>query len=246
MFDLKGLASRGEYTPTMMKRFRWKRIMVSLVVVAALAVAIVWRMTQLAPVWYDPPLATDDRSRALAEEVEYRLLEQVQKIRTPEEPSWTRRIQQQQINAWLASRLRPWIEHEQAGQWPDALGIPQIRVQEHGISVAIPVTEAGVTRVIVAGLVPELTERGLTLRLNHVSLGRIGLPGDPLLALTGRLSSLAPDIASDPQVMGILDVLAGRTAIDPVFELADGRRIRLLKLNLGDGVIDFEMDGDHG
>jgi len=229
----------------MMRRFRWKRILVSLVAVVALAFAVVWRMTQLAPMWYDPPPATDDRSRALAEEVEYRLLEQVQKIRPAEEPSWTRRIQQSQINAWLASRLRPWIEHEHGGQWPDALGIPQVRVQEHRISLAIPVTEAGVTRVIVAGFVPELTERGLTLRLEHASLGRISLPGDPLIALTGRLSSLAPRAVDDPQVAAIIDVLAGRTAVDPVFELADGRRIRLLKLSLGDGVIDFEMDADH-
>jgi len=225
----------------MFRRWRWWRFILGVMIVLAATAAVIWRMTQLPPAWYAPPSVSNEETVALAEEVEYRLLEQVQKFRGSAEPSWTRRVRQEQINAWLATRLRPWIEHERGDQWPAELGTPQVRVQEGRITLALPITDGGTVRMIVAGLIPEITDRGLTLRLVEVSLGRLTLPGDPLVALAGRLSHLAAEGGNNPRLDEALEVLSGRRAIDPVFELADGRQVRLVSLRPHEGFIDIEM-----
>src|SRR5262245_47158200 len=93
--------------------------MVIFVVLGAAAV-LICRMTQGSRAWYAPPDSHDPQVAVLADKVENRMLEEVQKVRTESEP-WTLRVRESQVNAWLSARLPQWIAHEQHSKWPDQL-----------------------------------------------------------------------------------------------------------------------------
>jgi hypothetical protein len=193
-------------------------------------------MTWIAPAWYAPPAAHDAAASELADRVEYGLIQQAQKVREPQEETWTLRIRQDQINAWLATRLRKWIEHE-GGSWPARLGTPQVEIDGGALSIAVPVLHNSSPRFIVARILPEIENQRLQLKLDRVALGRISLPGEPVANLLKLIGDASP--RDTPQIENILGALEQRDAIDPRFRLSDGRRIELLKLRLGDGLIDI-------
>jgi hypothetical protein len=81
----------------------------------------------------------------------------------------------------------------------------------------------------------------LQLQIDRAALGRVGLPGEPLANLLQTLSQAAPEALSHPQVQSLLDLLSQRRQVTPIFELEDGRRIQLLDVRLGEGVIDLTV-----
>jgi hypothetical protein len=218
-------------------RSRWSRVIVVVVVLALCGVALVWRLSRVPPAWYAPPPATDPIVVELADRAEYRLVQEAQKIREPDQDVWTLRIRQEQINAWLAARLRQWIEHE-GERWPQQLGTPQVSVTPDALSIALPLVGESTTRYIVARIKPVIAHGKLRLELHRVALGRISLPGEPLANLLKTVADAAPDALDLPQINTAIDWLRRRDAIDPVIDLADDRRVRILDLQLDDGWID--------
>jgi hypothetical protein len=206
-----------------------------------MAGSVVWRMTYLKPTWYTPPAADDRAAASLADRAEYRLVEEVQKVRPQQEEQWTLRVRESQINAWLATRLQAWLEHEQNGAWPAQLGTPQVHIQSTGISMAIPLLNATgkVSRIVVARMSPEMSDGALMLHIDRLALGRVILPGEPLTNLMRLLGQAAPQTSSEPQMLKALDILAGKRSINPIFKLADSRRVRLLNFHLDEGMVDF-------
>ncbi|MHC5003215.1 MAG: hypothetical protein ACYTJ0_08830, partial [Planctomycetota bacterium] len=180
------------------------------------------------PEWYEPPAADDEQVAALADRVEYRLLEEAQKIR-PAEEHWTLRVREEQVNAWLSSRLPDWIAHERNVRWPDRLGTPQVRFAEDEIAVALPVGEGPYRRVFVARLAPAVRDGALIVELIGLQVGRLAIPGDPLSTMASMLRQASLDGTIDVgSWQPVLDVLSGREPIDPVLTLSDDRRVELL------------------
>ncbi len=220
---------------------RPRRIGLALLILLGLAALWLWHLSTLGPAWYAPPNPHDQTVIALADTVEYRLVEEVQKLRPAQDNRWTLRVRQQQINAWLAARLPKWIAHEHGSEWPSKLGTPQVRIEADGLSVALPVIEGGGQRIFVARIIPQLADGQLKVQVERIAVGRIGLRGESIANLLAMLADHAPQLMDDPQVRSIIDALEQRDSIKPEFELSDGRRIQLLNMRLADGWIDFDV-----
>jgi hypothetical protein len=196
-----------------------------------------WRLTRMAPSWYAPPDPTSQAVLDLADRAEYRLIEEAQKIRPPDE--WTLRVEDSQVNAWLSARLPQWVRHDADFTWPESIGTPQIQTDGNGIRVALPLQENDASFVVTARLSPRLDDGRLFLQLDRLWLGRIGLPGEPLTRLAEFLEEHGGEEISALQIGDLLDVLAGRTPIDPIMSLADDRQVELMQIRLGPGRVDL-------
>ncbi len=194
---------------------------------------VLWRLTWMAPAWWAPPDPRNEQTVALAERLEQRVLEVAHEVRPADEP-WAVRIREHQVNAWLSARLPEWASRQDVA-WPARLGMPQARFDDTGVRVAMEVREQRRSRFIVARLVPQLVDEQLVVRLDGVTLGRLPLPGEPLQALgevlgdAGALSDAGP----------ILEALMAGTPIDPVWQLSDGRRVRLVGLHYAAGRLEL-------
>src|SRR5690606_20368524 len=76
-----------------------------------------WWGLRTAPAWYELPEAIEPRMQAFADRVEMRMLEEATAERDADAP-WGVRITDEQVNAWLAAKLRPWLAHEGDFDWP--------------------------------------------------------------------------------------------------------------------------------
>lgn len=238
-----------------LRRRRW--LAAILPTIAIVLAAFLWLTRP--PGWYAPPDPKDRDVADLAERVESNFVQQAHKARQPEE-TWTRRVHDSQVNAWLSARLREWVINQE-GRWPSRLGTPQVLFEPDGISIAAPIggdaepvssdrqddgqgrrsigTPLVSGRMLVARLAPEITEGGLRLRLDRVAIGRLSLPGEPVQALARRLQGVLPDVMDGAEAAHLLDVLAGRESLPAELELGDGRRVELVGLKLGQGWIEF-------
>ncbi len=194
---------------------------------------VVWRLTWMAPRWWAPPDPRNEQIIALAQRVEQSVLEVAHEVRPADEP-WAVRIREHQVNAWLSARLPEWTSRQDYA-WPARLGIPQTRFDDTGVRVAIQVRGERRPRFVVVRLVPELIDERLLLHLDRVSLGRLPLPGEPLKAL----SKVLGDAASLTDRGPLLDALTAGAPIDPVWELSDGRRVRLVGLHYAAGRLEL-------
>jgi hypothetical protein len=216
------------------RRRRWIAVLV-LLVVALLALR---QWSRMDPSWYDPPNPADEQVTQLADRVEYRLLEEAQKIR-PESDAWTLRVREEQINAWLAARLPEWLAHEQDVDWPEGLGMPQMHLSDGRVTVAVDAGERSGGRVVSIRLAPRLEDHRLYLRLDGLGLGRIPLPGDPSKRLIELARTLAEETSLErPEVDQVLAIMNGEQALDPIVDLADGRRVRLTGISIGRRFVD--------
>jgi hypothetical protein len=220
-----------------MRIHRW-RILALVVLLALGAAAALWQMSRVPPAWYRPPPRHDPKVAEFANQVEYRLVQEAQKIREPDHDVWTLRVREEQINAWLATRLQAWLEHE-GQRWPDQLGTPQTSIGREAISLALPLIGAARTRYVTAKITPVIENGELRLELHRVALGRVSLPGEPLANLLAAIADAAPQAMELSHVNTAVDWLRRREGIDPVIELADDRRLRILDLQLDDGWIDI-------
>lgn len=215
-------------------------LLVGLAVVVGLVGWWAWDRAQAAPTWYAPPDPASTDTIERAEKVEYRLAEEVQKIRTPEAP-WVVRIPEASINAWLAARLPEWIMHEQSLEWPEALGVPQIHVDANGVTVAVEVNHDGRQQVLVARAVPRVVGDRLAVQVDRVGIGRVLLPAKGVETLIARVTEMLPDDLDVDAVIEVVERLLGDgESISSEIELADGRRIEVTAVRCADGAIEFE------
>ncbi len=214
-----------------------------LAVIAAVAVlgvaaggAVAWRMSWMAPSWWVSPVPDDAQAAALADRVEFRLTEEAHKIR--EDPVFRLRITQEQVNAWLATRLPDWVAHRSGAPWPPQLGLPQVRLGKGTASVGIDVmTESG-RRVVVADFRPRIRGGRLEFPIASVGVGRVRIPGASAAALVDRLRGpLSAELADDEVMDALSEALRGERHLDPVLRLSDGRTVELLEVSCEDGAI---------
>jgi hypothetical protein len=219
-----------------------RRLRIALVLIALfiLGAIVLWRISRSPPAWYRPPDALDTAVNELADRVEYRLVEEAQKVR-PLHERWSLRVRENQINSWLATRLPKWLAHRGDTSWSQRAGTPQVRLEPGAISLAVPVLGGASARTVVARVHPDLVDDKLHITVDRVAVGKIALPGEPLSNLLTLIQPALPPDWEAP-VTELAEALAEGQMIDPVIELADGRRVRLLAIRLDDGVLEFTAE----
>ncbi len=219
--------------------WRWMRRIALVLLLGTVGFVIaIGTLTRSVPEWYEPPSAAAPEVVDLADRVEYRLVEETQKIR-PAEERWTLRVREPQVNAWLAVRLPDWIAHEKNMQWPAEVGMPQVHIGDDVISLALPIEVRGFQRVVVAHLVPRIEGRQLWLQLQGIQLGGISVPGDPIPVLTRLVQSGAAGKIDSGDWQRLVDILTGREPLEPVLQLSDHRRVELLDVRFTSGALDL-------
>jgi hypothetical protein len=213
---------------------------IALVVLALLVVGgvVLWRVSRTPPAWYHPPDVRAPAVNELAETVENRMVEQAQKVR-PRAEQWSLRIRENQVNAWLATRLPKWIANQGEAEWSANRGALQVRFEPGAISLAAPIERGSSSRTLVARVQPTLESTGLRLNLDRVALGRIALPGEPLANLLRIVEPMLPASFDFDRARALMNVLDGTTLVEPEINLADGRRVRLMALRIDEGVLEF-------
>jgi hypothetical protein len=213
-----------------------------LVVVMIAGGVTVWRLTWLQPVWWPQEVADNEQTRALADRVEYRLAEEIHKVRPDADP-WRLRVKEDQVNAWLTARLPEWLAHSEDVEWPSNLAPPRVRFVEGGVDIALEFDDHGRRRYLVANLEPQILDGRLSMTLNGLSLGRLWSPGASVQSVIERYRDVVPEgFINDPAVRRILDMLADEQRFEPSFDLTDGRRVRLMNVASGDGEMIIECE----
>ena len=202
--------------------------------------AVLWRMVHAEPVWYQPPVINEQRDE-LAGVIEYRIMEEAHAVREVTD-EWTVRIYEDQVNAWLANRLLPWIEHEPTLYWPEGLAPPQVHLSSKGIDVGIEIILEDSHQVVVARLSPRVNESGggIAIDLERIGAGRLLLPGDQAQRVREVVSDLREDESITAEIEQYITQLAeGGEALASEIELADDRTLRLQNIVCDEGYIDL-------
>jgi hypothetical protein len=155
---------------------------------------------------------------------------------------WTLRLRENQVNAWLSARLPRWAANRADAGWPDDVDVPQVRFRAEGIDVAVRVRHMAGEQILSVRLQPSVDAEGLRLDLERVAVGKLPLPGEPITTLVQQLSRLGLGEAH----AGLVDEWAGRlqghVPIEPIFDLADDRRVRIQGLDLREGWLDLTCE----
>lgn len=207
--------------------------LVGLTIVAIVVVVLV--ASSRSPAWYAPPPPDDPDATALAELVEHRLVEEVQRIR-PEEERWTLRVTEEQVNAWLATRLPRWIDGRPELAWPEGLGVPQVSIGADGVQLAAPWRPEGALGGVLHGVLRgrvriDAGENGMpVVRVEDLGLGAVPVPGGlPASAFEQVAESAAARdaLAHLRAVLGAPQPLGDFGDEDGTFPIADGRRLSI-------------------
>ena len=202
-------------------RARRRRIVAAVTAGVAALALIAAGLAFVGPAWWFP--ATDDPQVAIrGNAVEQGIASTVTRVRTDAAP-WGFAIGEDDVNDWLASRLEPWLDHDERFELPAGWTEPRIRFDEDVIRLAVR-SPAGL--VVVLDLVPRLEPTLVVFDLGGTSMGRLPVPdflSDPMLP-----ASLSAEGGPNPVEGGFLTVPRG-------FELGDGRRIRIEDLEVASG-----------
>lgn len=191
-------------------------------------------LTFLPPGWYDLPASNDPDAVHLAEQAEFRLVEELQKIR-PAGESWRLRIPDEAVNAWLALRLEDWLAHDDRPPWPEFITVPQIHATPSGIVLVVGLVKHDrVTSMLGMKVLPTITEGEIVLSVNGGLLGRLPVPTPPSTLLEPlRMAAAEGDDASRFVVEFLLD----GQGFPATLELVDDRIVEIEGVLLGDGDI---------
>lgn len=213
------------------------------VLVAAIVLCVVgwglamvaWSRAARAPDWWPGLDPTDPAVVAEAEKLERAFANQVSLPREGD-GDWRVKVGADSANAWLAVRLRVWVEGEGVA-WPD--GVEQVRAGFRGDRVALGMRVTG-GGVVWAEFTPEVRRDGsVWLEAHGAWVGTQRVPWS--WALDGMERELA---IHAPEAAGTLaSVLAGETPlmVEPVVRLPDGRRVRVLELRSVEGGVGVAM-----
>lgn len=211
-------------------------IVAATLVVLAIAGGVLWQLTWSVPEWWAPPSPDDDEVEAYADRVEYRMVEEAQRIRDTRE-IWKLRVREEQINAWLATRLPKWVAHQHDIDWPEQLGRIQLNLGADQSSLAIEYFERDRPRVLVVHGRMFYDGGALCIAVEQIDLGRLPLPGRTVARALNRLEEIAPELLRSEDVNQIVEIIEDGACMDPGLTLADGRRVQLLDVQSEDGSV---------
>ncbi len=248
--------------PAPSRRRRWLLVSIpGAMLVAGLLALIALGLAGARPAWWRDIDPTNEHIAAAALRVENGAATQLTQIRRAADSNqtsapWTIKLSSADANAWLAARLRPWLESQSAEfTWPEELRAVEVRFNAGRIDIGASVGDRtsktpnaapSPTRFITASLRPEFRESGsLWLPAASTSVGRLAVPSSWMLSRAAPAAKRAgsktlPDaLRSMPELRDVISALSGERPImrTPVIRIGDGRRVRLLKLEPRDDAL---------
>ncbi|MCC6675687.1 MAG: hypothetical protein IT436_00960 [Phycisphaerales bacterium] len=237
---------------------RWRRrfaaISVGLVaLLSALLIVAVWQ-SRMEPGWWTGTSAAAAGSGAGAG-LQNSVINQLHLARPtaadlgPDEAwrsePWRVSMRCEDVNAWLAEELPRWLANRDPPvRWPARVETARAGFEAGRVMVGARLRHGGGfggVSVISASLVPELREDGsLWLRASWVRIGRLPAPASWVVP---RLREAMREAGLEDEAHGgvgfLLRVLEGEEPLarSAVIRLEDGRRVRLLDLELRDGAL---------
>ena len=185
---------------------------------------VAWQRSWQTPEWWVPEPSRPDR--VAAEGFEQRVVNEGHRVRGLDE-AWDLVLDEAGANGWLATRLMDWMRSQVP---PVSLGegVRSVRVMFRS-GVVYAAAELGGGRIVTVGVSPTVDERGrLVMTIRTASVGRLGLPA----AWAARALSPGAKRGGPIRFEGDLVVVD-----EPIFKLADGRRVRLVKVEAGEATL---------
>jgi hypothetical protein len=184
---------------------RSRRVWFAALAIAAGGVVLLIGAVFVPPGWWAPPTAVD------GSRFEHDVAAEVSRVRPASEATWSMGIAEDALNAWLAHRLRRWVDHDEALAWPEGLANVQVHLgNDHAIELAA--RQSGIVwRVRFRATVEEETI-AFTPEVAHAGLLRV-----PEVGLEWLLSLLPEGTITQEGVI----------RMPTVGSLGDGRRVAL-------------------
>ena len=210
---------------------------VTLVLVASVVVVVSIGLARMAPTWWRTIRPNDQATIDAAESIENDVVNTAYRLRTESEEPWAVALRAPDANAWLNTRLGQWLANADAEfEWPDELRDLQVEFDEGLVHIGLLVREGERSQVLSASLRPEIREDGsLWVRVESMALGRLPIPAGWVV---GRADEHWPEalparLLEQPMTQRVLSALTGDEPLqaDPVLDLGDGRRVRLLDID---------------
>lgn len=209
---------------------------VAVVLVASVLVLIAIGLVRMSPTWWRTTNPDDPATIQTAEDIENDIVNVIYEVRETPAETWAVVLRAPDANAWLNTRFEQWLTNADAEFiWPEEIGDIQVEFDEGLIHIGVQVDSNEKSQVLSATLRPEFGDDGsLWVRAESAFVGRLPIPADWVV---GRADAHWPDVLparllEEPLTQSVLGALIGRAplAADPVFDLGDGRRVRLLAL----------------
>lgn len=237
----------AEFRRRSVRQRRLRRLAIAMLCVASIlltaAGALYW-LSLAPPSWWKPPNSGDEEASAIADALEAYLVTEANRVRPSASPGgpdsyrsaeWDVIVGEEEVNAWLATRLPRW-----AASRGKTDRLVQLHFRESGLSIG---TRLGNTpRVVSAELAPlDVRERGAVLTMvRDFKAGRLPLAWTGLTP-AGLVGSAAPPPGQDTLGSMKLEADEGEIEVEmrSIANLADGRRVRLVRARASDGYVEL-------
>lgn len=210
---------RPQETPP--RRRRGRRVVA---VLAILAVAA-WAVVAHRPGWWTQAGDTSPAAVARGTSLENAVVTEMTRVRDDATP-WGFVVGDDDVNAWLANRLDPWIESRRDLEWPPGVRDPRVRFGDDGLEIGVAGPALG---VVVVDLGVTLEDGELVLRPRGGGIGLLPVGESAIESIIAPLRSLLEANAASAGFRVDDDgAIRGR----PTFRLSDGREVELLDLEI--------------
>lgn len=201
-------------------------------------------------VWVDgaDPAVLDE-----AERLERAFANQVSAVRPDAEgdgSEWAVAVSERSANAWLAARLRAWVENEGA-VWPPEIESVRAGFVGERVALGARLGHGPESSVVWMTMTPEVRRDGsVWMRAHGAWVGGVSVPGSwALSGLEQGLARQAPEdaakIARGPSLRDMLSGVAP-VSVEPVVHLPDGRDVRILELRVREGRVEVVLRTEMG
>lgn len=187
-----------------------------LVLLAAVAMLIVWRASQQVPIFYAQAMEQADpvRQRQGSDQMLQRATALGNDVK--KEGRWQARFTEEQVNGWLAVDL----VKNHPGSLPTTMRDPRVRIEPSGVSLACRYRQGGFQSVLSLTVDVSLANpTTLALRIRHARAGALPLPLDRVLkevaqaARQGNVRVEWRQIEGDPVALISVGAAQGRTSV---------------------------------
>lgn len=203
---------------------------VGLIALVCILGASVWSLARARPGWWSDLRPDDPQVRATARAVENGVINHLHHIRPPD-AAWTVTLKTEDANAWLAVLFPRWLEQHGNAAALDAWTGWHVDFLPGRIRLAARSRDG---RYLAADVRPTVDPQGaLRVIAERVRIGRLALPASVVI---DRLPDDARWLAPGDDPRGVLRGTAPALT-DPSLRLADGRRVRLVRIEPKDGVL---------
>ena len=186
-----------------------------LVLLSIIGVTILFWLLSSPMSWYGHAQSTVS-DETIAEQAEFRLVEEFHKIRSEDE-QWKLRIQDKAVNAWLTHRFEDWLTHEDSMSLPEGMSRPLVHTTADGIWLGVVGSEAEGEQPVAVECIALIEGGKLVLTPVRLRIGKLPLP----------LSFLE----------SLIDEQNVSLELSPQIELMDERIVTIQELHLEDGAI---------